>query len=291
MIYVKVRRGQSIDKALGVLKKKVKETKLMLELREREFYTKPSVIKKENNEISWNGLNFLHYAASRVGALDLEFYSNDINFNLDSLYMLSKKKQLDLVYLLGVDKVDVKKLANSFVIYQGHHGDFGAEYSDIVLPGSTFSEKNGTYINTEGRMQTTYKACNSPGESKEDWKIFRALSDYFSRKLQFNNLIELRTEIIKKFPFFKEINILPPHNDINFGSVKKIENRIFDYNIKNFYMNDSISRTSPTMAECTKEILNKVNYKGYISLEFEGKEDANTGVPKSIELLKRSFNT
>ena len=47
MIYVKVRRGQSIDKALGVLKKKVKETKLMLELREREFYTKPSVIKKE----------------------------------------------------------------------------------------------------------------------------------------------------------------------------------------------------------------------------------------------------
>ena len=39
------------------------------------------------------------------------------------------------------------------------------------------------------------------------------------------------------------------------------------------------------------EILNKVNYKGYISLEFEGKEDANTGVPKSIELLKRSFNT
>ena len=87
-------------------------------------------------------MNFLHYAASRVGALDLEFYSNDINFNLDSLYTLSKKKQLDLVYLLGVDKVDVKKLANSFVIYQGHHGDFGAEYSDIVLPGSTFSEKN-----------------------------------------------------------------------------------------------------------------------------------------------------
>ena len=47
MIYVKVRKGQSIDKALSILKKKVKESKLMLELREREFYKKPSEIKKE----------------------------------------------------------------------------------------------------------------------------------------------------------------------------------------------------------------------------------------------------
>ena len=47
MIYVKVRKGQSIEKALSILKKKVKESKLMLELREREFYKKPSEIKKE----------------------------------------------------------------------------------------------------------------------------------------------------------------------------------------------------------------------------------------------------
>ena len=47
MIYVKVRKGQSIDKALSILKKKVKESKLMVELREREFYKKPSDIRKE----------------------------------------------------------------------------------------------------------------------------------------------------------------------------------------------------------------------------------------------------
>ena len=46
MLYVKV-RNNNVEKALSILKKKVKESKLMLELREREYYTKPSVIKKE----------------------------------------------------------------------------------------------------------------------------------------------------------------------------------------------------------------------------------------------------
>ena len=46
MIYVKV-RNNNVDKALNTLKKQVKETKLMLILKEREFYKKPSAIRKE----------------------------------------------------------------------------------------------------------------------------------------------------------------------------------------------------------------------------------------------------
>jgi NADH-quinone oxidoreductase subunit G len=71
--------------------------------------------------------------------------------------MLSNQNKLDFIYLLGVDQIDVKKLRNSFILYHGHHGDFGAEYSDVVLPGSAYSEKNATYVNTEGRLQTTFK--------------------------------------------------------------------------------------------------------------------------------------
>ena len=220
-----------------------------------ELCLKFSVIKKENNEISWNGLNFLHYAASRVGALDLEFYSNDKNFNLDSLYMLSKKKQLDLVYLLGVDKVDVKKLANSFVIYQGHHGDFGAEYSDIVLPGSTFSEKNGTYINTEGRMQTTYKACNSPGESKEDWKIVTSIAKVLKKKFDYFDIYDVRKRLadFNKKVFSTKKDLIK--NDVvKFGKKGKLLNEGFKFAIDDFYLTDAITKSSKVMNKCSKQL-------------------------------------
>ena len=106
-------------------------------------------------------------------------------------------------------------------------------------------------------MQTT-KSYNPIGESKEEWKIFRALSDQFENKLNFNNLNELRQEIITKFIFLKEINSLPSMLLSKFGLPVKIKNRELEYNIKNFYMTDSISRSSVTMAKCSKEILDKV---------------------------------
>ena len=106
-------------------------------------------------------------------------------------------------------------------------------------------------------MQTT-KCYNPIGESKEEWKIFRALSDQFEKKLNFNNINELRQEIITKFIFLKEINLLPSVLLSNFGLPVKIKNRELEYNIKNFYMTDSISRSSVTMAKCSKEILEKV---------------------------------
>ena len=106
-------------------------------------------------------------------------------------------------------------------------------------------------------MQTT-KCFNPIGESKEEWKIFRALSDQFEKKLNFNNINELRQEIITKFIFLKEINLFPSVLLSNFGLPVKIKNRELEYNIKNFYMTDSISRSSVTMAQCSKEILDKV---------------------------------
>jgi NADH-quinone oxidoreductase subunit G len=110
----------------------------------------------------------------------------------------------------------------------------------------------------EGRVLQTTRCYHPLGESKEEWKIFRALSNHFSQKLKFNNLTELRNEISNFFPAFKEINDLQSSSKLDFGSSTKIENRVLEYNINNFYMTDVISRASITMANCSREILNNV---------------------------------
>jgi len=160
--------------------------------------------------------------------------------------------------LLGLDDIDLSILDSAFVVYIGHHGDTGAHVADVILPTPAFPERSSTFVNTEGRVMQTTKCFHPLGESKEEWKIFRALSNQFNNHLKFNNLRELRKEIIENFPFLKELNVLPKQEKINFGSSVEIKEKLIDYNITNFYMTDSISRASLTMANCTKEILNKV---------------------------------
>ena len=126
------------------------------------------------------------------------------------------------------------------------------------MPSPAFPEKTSTFVNIEGRVLQTTKCFNPIGEAKEEWKIFRALSQEFKEQLKFNNLKELRQEIIKKFPHLNQLNTLPNNSEVNFGKSHIIDNKEIEYNIKNFYMTDSISRASVNMANCTKEILNRV---------------------------------
>ena len=213
------------------------------------------IIQKKNKDIVWNGLNCLHNSASRVGALDLKFYSKKNNFDLDRLYHLSNKKKLDFIYLLGVDQIDIKKLINSFIVYQGTHGDFGAEHADVILPGSAYSEKNATYINTEGRLQTTFKACNPPGLAKEDWKIIVAIGKKLKKKFDYYDIYDVRKRLIKEnskiFSSPKE-NI---NNEfIKFGNKGKISNEKFILPINDFYLTDAITKSSKVMNKCSKEL-------------------------------------
>ncbi len=207
---------------------------------------------------SENGFNILNQNISRVGALDIGFYSK----NFDRNFQVSLTKHIrdtnPVVFLLGLDEINFSSLKDSFVIYIGHHGDEGANNADIILPSPAFPEKTSTFVNIEGRVLQTTKCFNPIGEAKEEWKIFRALSQEFKEQLKFNNLKELRQEIIKKFPHLNQLNILPNKSKVNFGKSHIIDNNEIEYNIKNFYMTDSISRASVNMANCTKEILNRV---------------------------------
>jgi len=207
---------------------------------------------------NFNGLNILQQDISRVGALDIGFYNNFFDFDYNNSLIQHIHNYKPVVFLLGLDEIDLSILKDSFVVYLGHHGDASANIADIILPTPAFPEKSSTFVNMEGRVMQTTKSFNPINESKEEWKIFRALSDQFEKKLIFNNLNELRQEIITKFHFLKEINLLPRLLLSNFGLPNKIENRDLEYNIKNFYMTDSISRSSVTMAKCSKEILGKL---------------------------------
>ena len=207
---------------------------------------------------NFNGFNILQQDISKVGAVDIGFYNHDFAQNFDQNIKNHINKFNPVVFLLSADEINHSILEGAFIVYLGHHGDDLAQLADIVLPSPAYTEKSSTYMNMEGRVLQTTRCYHPLGVSKEEWKIFRALSNNFSQKLKFNNLSELRNEISNLFPVFKEINYLPPSSKLDFGSSTKIEDRVLEYNIKNFYMTDVISRASITMANCTREILNKV---------------------------------
>ena len=200
----------------------------------------------------WNGFNLLQSAASRVGGLDLGFKPNN-DSALDTLGILkaASSNNLDLIFLLGADEIDASKLGNAFVVYQGHHGDTGAHRADAILPGAAYTEKNATYVNTEGRVQRASMATLPLGDAKEDWAIIRAISGSMANPLPYDTISQVRQRMIEINPVFSSIDEIVDIEWGIFGKDGTIDRETFEPAIENFYMTDTISRASITMAECT----------------------------------------
>ena len=195
----------------------------------------------------WNGFNVLHTDAGLVGALDVGFVNDTFDM-----------KKAGLVYLLNVDSDIIDTIPDdSFVIYQGHHGDKGATRADVILPGAAYTEKNAIYVNTEGRVQLAQQAVYPPGEAREDWKIVRALSEKCGATLSYNSLIELRNRIIEDWPHMGVLDTLPDETWDKFGDPKtKISaGKAFISPVRNFYITNVITRASETMAKCEEAFL------------------------------------
>ena len=206
---------------------------------------------KNNNFITkdWNALNFLPQNASTVGLIDLKILSEENEKNY-SFFEKLNNNEFKLLYLLGSDNLEFKK-NDEFIIYQGSHGDRGAEIADIVLPSAAYTEQNGLYENLEGRVQECKKASYPIGEALEDWKIFNLIIKKLIKTENLSNFSLLRKEVLNSIPNFTKINELPLYKDsenkkitTNFLSEEIIINEL-DY----FYTN-SISRASKTMSEC-----------------------------------------
>ena len=202
-----------------------------------------------NNKISkeWNSLNLILNNASNVGSLDLEIY---LNKNGDNEVLSKLQNNIyEFVYLLGADDLNFKK-KNEFIVYQGSHGDKGAELADIVLPGAAYTEQDGLFTNLEGVIQKAYKASYPPGESKEDWKIINELSKYISSKKLYDSKESLKKNM------FNYLNLHNLKNNNNLIFPKNFDNeKIFVKDIDYYYSN-VIARSSKTMSQCRNEKIN-----------------------------------
>lgn len=198
----------------------------------------------------WNGLNILHTAASRVGGLDLGFVPD--KGGKDTAGML---KSMDVTFLLGADELPVHDM-KGFVVYIGTHGDAGAHRADVILPAATYTEKSGTWVNTEGRVQMGNRAAFAPGDAKEDWAIIRALSALTGDALAFNSLAELRTELYTEYPHFAELDSIASGDVADVKALAKTSGKLLKSGlvspVEDFYLTNPICRASKVMAECSQ---------------------------------------
>jgi NADH-quinone oxidoreductase subunit G len=199
--------------------------------------------------------NVLHSAASRVGGLDLGFVPGEGG---RTAVELAAKGGADVLFLLGADEIDTSA-SGAFTIYLGTHGDRGAHKADVILPGAAYTEKNGLYVNTEGRVQQGVRAVFPKGEAKEDWAILRALSERLGEKLPYDSLEQLRTKLFADHPTFGRID----HVDgpaaaagldlAALGGKGDLADTPFTSGIDSFYLTNAIARASVTMAECAAQ--------------------------------------
>ncbi len=216
-------------------------------------------------EGGWNGFNILHTAASRVAALDLGFLPGSGGRDVAGIVDGAQKGEIDFIYLLGADEFDVAHLGRAFVVYQGSHGDAGAHHADVILPGAAYTEKDGIYVNFEGRVQRAERAVFPPGEAKEDWAILRALSDHLDARLPYDDRTALRAAMVKDVPAFAAIGEAPVHSDTAAATWNGIgvqgpldESVPITAGIADYYLTNSIARASETMARCSQELVHGI---------------------------------
>lgn len=202
----------------------------------------------------WNGFALLHNAASRVGGLDIGFVPHDGGVCSADQIALAGKGELDMLFLLGADEYDTTAMGKAFVVYIGTHGDAGANRADVILPAATYTEKSGTYVNTEGRVQVTTRAVFPPGDAKEDWAIIRALSGVIGKPLPYNSLTQLRAAIYAEFPHLARIDQIAPGSVADVTKLAKAaiktKSAPFGSAVTDFYLTNPIARASAVMAEC-----------------------------------------
>jgi NADH-quinone oxidoreductase subunit G len=199
----------------------------------------------------WNGWNVLHTAAARVGGLDLGFVPGEGGMTAAEM---TAKGALDVLFLLGADELDLSR-TDAFVVYLGTHGDAGAHRADVILPGAAYTEKNGLYVNTEGRVQRGERAVFPKGEAKEDWAILRALSEHLGAALPYDTQDQLRAKLFADHPIFGQIDYAPGSSptapDLSgLGDAGPLADATLASPIKAFHLTNPIARASVTMAEC-----------------------------------------
>ncbi len=205
---------------------------------------------RTNDSGAWNGFNVLHFSAARMGALMLGFAQKG---GIKDIAAAAPK----VLLALGADEVDFAAFKDSLKVYIGHHGDKGAHAADIILPAAAYSEKDGTYVNTEGRVQFAEKAVFAPGDAREDWTVLRALADALGVSVGFDSFAQLQAAMIAEVPALGEEGLADYGSTLpaGGGAAKSKSGGTIGYPIKNFYLTNPIARASVVMQRCSAELL------------------------------------
>ena len=210
---------------------------------------KEFLIKNKRVSEEWNPLNVLSCDAATVGNYDLGLVNEDNNLLKDL-----QNHKFDIVYLLGQDNLNFDK-KDEFIIYQGSHGDKGAEIADIILPGSAYTEQDGYFTNLEGKIQKAYKASYPPGDAKEDWQIINELAELMNNRKLFNDKDELESSMLNYLNLEKEKQA--NENDENTKlDENEFKSETLNIVVKDYYFSNVIARSSKTMVDCNNSKLN-----------------------------------
>jgi NADH-quinone oxidoreductase subunit G len=212
-------------------------------------------------QADWNGFNVLHTAAARVAGLDLGFLPSSGGLSAPDMVKAMDEGRLDTLVLLGVDETPLPAPGKGVVIYIGSHGDRGAHRADIILPGAAYTEKNATWVNTEGRVQFGRRATFPKGDAREDWAILRALSARLGKALPYDDLSALRVKLAADHPTFSGVDYAPgaygaeTFDPASLGADGAVGEAAFASPIEDFYLTNPIARASRTMADCSAQRL------------------------------------
>ena len=196
--------------------------------------------------------NMLHTAAARVAGLDLGLLPGEGGLDVAGIQHGAQSGSIENVILYGADEMPGVSFGDAFVVYIGSHGDRGAHLADVILPAAAYTEKQATYVNTEGRAQMTEQAATPPGEAREDWKIFRALSARLDATLPYDTLNELRAAMYEDAPHLAQIDTVVAADVPQAPSTGSMGGEAFTYAVTDFYFTNPIARASATMADCAK---------------------------------------
>ena len=224
----------------------------LLNLKSSKYFfrkIKEFLLKNNKTTEDWNSFNILSTDAATVGNFDIGIV-DEVNNLLKDL----QNHKFDIVYLVGQDNLNFDK-KDEFIIYQGSHGDKGAEMADIILPGSAYTEQDGYFTNLEGNLQKAYKASYPPGDAKEDWQIFNELAEVMNNRKLFNDKDELESSLINHLNLQKEKqnSVVNQNNEIK---SEDFQNETLEINIKDYYFSNVIARSSKTMIECNNSKIN-----------------------------------
>ncbi len=206
---------------------------------------KTSMVKE-----GWNGFNILHRGASAVGACEIGF--NQGFDGVQSLLVDMAKGDIEVAFVMEADDFDTEALRRCFTVYIGHHGERTAQVADVILPSAAYTEKNGTWINLEGRVQKSFAAVPPPGEAQAPWRILRALSETLGAKPPWNDLQGLREKLLEEHPELGKPDRPLTAAWTSLGKAAALREEAIIATRENYYMTDPVSRASETMSACTR---------------------------------------